>query len=62
MSYDSLKTPPPDLDIDDEREASPTFVSQQCVGCAGTGWANGVALSRICEFGCAGSGTRLVMS
>ena len=68
MSYDSWNTTPPDWDIDcdddrdDERDASPTFVSQRCLCCAGTGWKNGVVMSSICESGCAGSGTRLVIS
>lgn len=34
--------------------------SEYCTGCAGTGWSEGVVLSRICEAGCAGAGTRLV--
>ena len=34
--------------------------SEYCTGCAGTGWSEGVVLSRICDWGCAGAGTRLV--
>ena len=34
--------------------------TERCTGCAGTGWVGGVLLSRICDWGCAGAGTRLV--
>ena len=34
--------------------------AERCTGCAGTGWVGGVLLSRICDWGCAGAGTRLV--
>jgi len=48
------------LDEPAEAPAQTTPRSVSCEGCAGTGWAGGVVLSRICDWGCAGAGTRLV--
>ena len=63
-------------DRDDDRDDVPEYLDEtpspadaptkttphleRCNGCAGTGWDVGVVLSRICEAGCAGAGTRLV--
>ena len=61
-------------DRDDDRDDVPEYLdetpspadasaephAERCTGCSGTGWAGGVVLSRICEAGCAGAGTRLV--
>lgn len=69
MTYDEwLTTDPADLrddrddNRDDDRDDCDEAPAQttRCEGCAGTGWAGGVVLSRICDWGCAGAGTRLV--
>jgi hypothetical protein len=60
-----------DRDDRDDRDDVPEYLdetplpaeaptTERCDGCAGTGWAGGVLLSRICDWGCAGAGTRLV--
>jgi len=48
------------LDEPAEAPAKTTPHVERCAGCEGTGWAGGVVLSRICDWGCAGAGTRLV--